>query len=250
MSGNNGLGEHDWGGFDCFQPFAQDGEILEDLKIQNHMPGWRLCMGHLVQTEGSHSGVLDLAIKGTLAGFGRRVAGLSLDADPTVRAVRESLGECSGHTAARAPTSERLASRIMEEGSFPRTAHLALDFCNLLALRTMLPWSVVDATAVEFPMTFRPGEAGEKVLDGDEEVDLCSLPVIVDESGGVRCCPCTDPGDSLLGQDTSQVLLFCFTPLSVAHEYTARKQLSQLVSLTWAFRFVEARAYRPEVRPA
>jgi len=249
MTGNNGVGEVDWGGFSCFTPFGRDDEILEDLEIFNHMPGWRLCLSHLALEEEATTAGMQLATRGTLAGLHRRFEGRSLDEDHTIRAVRDALAASGEHVANRSSTCEQLISRIMGGEEFPRTGLVPLDFRNLLALRTLLPWSVVDATRVDFPLTFRPGRDGEKGVDGHREVDVCDFPVVVDGAGEVHCCPSTCPGGRCLGDDTTQVLLFCFTPLAVAHEFAARKQLSQLISLTGAFRFVETRAYRPDVRP-
>jgi DNA/RNA-binding domain of Phe-tRNA-synthetase-like protein len=119
-----------------------------------------------------------------------------------------------------------------------------LQFRDILSLRTLLPWTVVDAESLLFPLVFRPGGKGETLQIDGATVNLHGVPLLTHAKGYVGS-PCSTQGDETITSDTTQVIMVCYTPLSIAREYTARTELARLVWMTWAFQFIMERAFRP-----
>ncbi len=219
-------------------------EVVDGLDVFNQLSQWRLHMAHLALESGSHDEVRAVAIKGTQAAVRRRYPNGSLDDDNTVVATRRALQECCATETVLPSIVEELASKIANGEPFPSTTPV-LDFRDLLALRTMLPWSIIDAANVLFPLVFRLGEPGETVRSRGREIDVEGLPVLADGSGPL-CSPCTHQDEESLSDSTTEVILICYTPMTIYREFVARKELARLVWMTWIFKFVEERAFLPQ----
>ncbi len=218
-------------------------QVVDGLDLFNRVPGWRLHMAHLSLEPGDHERVFDVAIKGTLASIRRRFPAGAIAPDATLDAVRTALEVHAGGPAPLPATSEQFIGEILGGSVIPRR-HPALVFRDLLLARTRLPWSVFDARKVLLPMMYRLGEPGEADRDRGIEVSLENVPLLCD-GNGIVASPCTYHGEARIVDDTTQVIVVCYTPMSIAREYTARTELARLVWMTWAFKFVEERAFRP-----
>lgn len=219
-------------------------DVVDGLDVFNQLSQWRLHMAHLALEPGTHDEVRTVAIKGTQAAVRRRYPDGSLDDDKTVLATRQALQESCAVEKPLPSIVEELAASIAGGAPFPPSTPV-LEFRDLLALRTMLPWSIIDAANVQFPLMFRLGEPGETVQSRGQAVDVEGLPVIA--SGSVPICsPCTHQDEETLSDATTEVILICYTPMTIYREFVARKELARLVWMTWIFKFVEERAFLPQ----
>ncbi len=211
---------------------------MKPLECINELSGWRLHFCRLRAEPGSHDGALRLAIGGTLATFHGRFVGRALQEDRVVRSVRQLLTSLGVDPDRYPPTSEILAERVLAGREFPRR-DAADDLCQLLMLKTLVPWSVADYSRVGSPLCFRLGRAGECYRGGQGEMAVTGWPVLVD--------PVRVVGSPLAGAvldpagDPDEILLTCFQPAEVAESVAAKVHLARFVVMTWAFRFVEER---------
>jgi DNA/RNA-binding domain of Phe-tRNA-synthetase-like protein len=213
-------------------------EVIDGLDVFNQVPNWRLHMAHLSLAPDYSDQVLDVAVKGVKTRVRKRFEKASWEDEPTLCALREALGPD------QPATSERLAREILDGGEFPRAKHPGVEFRDLLALRTMLPWSVMDARQVLFPMQYRLGKAGETGEQRGEEVALEGLPVLAD-GRGVVASPCCCHDLARMTDDAQEVILVCYTPMSIAQAFTARTELGRLMWMTWVFKFECEKAFKP-----
>ncbi len=213
-----------------------DFEVIDGLDVFLDAPGWRLHMAHLALEQGSHEQVLEVMIRGTVARVNQRYGDHGLDGQANVCALRDALGDTLA-------SSEQLVAALLAGGSFPG-GDTAEVFRDLLAARTLLPWSLMDARRVRFPMKFRLGEQGETGTLAGREVELEGLPLLTDGDGVVGS-PCCDCCDERTHAGASEVILVCYTPLAVSRQFDARTELARMVWTTWAFRFVSEKAFRP-----
>jgi len=216
-----------------------DFEVIDGLDLFNDIPGWRLHMAHLALEPGSHDQVLEVVTRGTLARVHKRFPDGSVAGDGNIEAVREALGGEEGLA-----TSERLTREILD-GHPIAQGHPGQVLCDVLALRTRLPWSVMDAEKVLLPMKFRSGEGTERGRYSDDVVDLADRPLLTD-GDGVVASPCTDTASDRMSPETTQVIVVCYTPLAVAKKFEARTELARVIWTTWAFRFVTEKAFKPK----
>ncbi len=218
-------------------------EVIDGLDLFNKVPGWRLHLAHLGLAAGDHDPVLDVARRGSLATLRRRFPDGDLGSDATIVTVREALRAGGSPWDPPRSSAERILDRVLDGGSL-ETGHPALQLRDILVLRTLLPWTVIDAESLLFPLVFRRGEKGETAQVDGAAISLQGLPMLT-HAGGAAGTPCAPLGDETITDDTTQVVLVCYTPLSIAREYTARTELARLVWMTWAFQFIMERAYRP-----
>jgi hypothetical protein len=216
-----------------------DFEVIDGLDLFLAAPGWRLHLAHLALEDGSHEQVLGVIQRGTLAKLRKTFPEQDVSGHRNIGAVRDALGD--GRPRA---TSERLAARVVG-GSPVGSGSTVRTFGDLLTLRTLLPWTFVDARKVLFPLKFRLGEAGETGTSQGEPVDLEGVPLLAD-GRGIVASVCTDPDRTRLDEDAQEVIAVCYTPLAVSREFEARTELARMVWTTWAYRFVAEKAYRPE----
>ncbi|MFH1177351.1 MAG: hypothetical protein V1750_08080 [Acidobacteriota bacterium] len=180
-----------------------------------------------------------LAIGGTLATFHGRFARAPLLEDRVVQSVRRRLEAVGIDPEVHPPSSEVLAQSLLQGDSFPRRSE-ADDLCHLLALKTLVPWSVADCSRLHPPLSFRLGREGESLQVAGQEVAVAGWPVLAD-ARQVVASPLLDEG-AALPAEADEVLLTCFQPADVAEVVAAKVHLARFVVMTWAFRFVEERA--------
>lgn len=211
---------------------------MKPIECTNDLPGWRLHFCRLRAEPGRYDGALRLAIGGTLATFHGRFADRALLGDPVVRCVRQLLALTGIDPDRRPPPSETLAQRILAGGEFSRRS-AAEDLCDLLMLKTLVPWSVTDYSRVRPPLRFRLGRDGESYRTEEGEIAVTGWPVLVDADrvvGSPLAGAVLDPAG-----DPDEILLTCFQPAEVAESVAAKVHLARFVVMTWAFRFVEER---------
>ena len=210
-------------------------EVIDGLDCFNQLPGWRLHMAHLSLANDYSDQVMDVAVRGAVNRVKRRFEGVPVEDEPTVSALRQVLETPT--------TSELFARSILNGEPFPR-AHPGLEFRDILALRTMLPWSVMDARQVLFPMQYRLGKPGETGEHRGSEVELEGLPVLAD-GRGVLASPCCYHDIDRMTDDAHEVILVCYTPMSIAQDFTSRTELGRLMWMTWTFKFEAEKAFKP-----
>lgn len=125
------------------------------------------------------------------------------------------------------PSSEALLRRVLAHKPLPRICN-AVDLCNLLALRFMLPLGLYDAEAIRGAVILRRGEPGEWYRGiRKEEVHLEERPVLADRLGPFGN-PTSDSLRTSVTDSTRSVWMVIFAPRShgeaalAAHAETAR----------------------------
>jgi DNA/RNA-binding domain of Phe-tRNA-synthetase-like protein len=109
------------------------------------------------------------------------------------------------------PSSEALLRRLLKSKPFPRVSN-AVDLCNYLAVRCLLPMGLYDATRVDGPATMRRGLEGE-TYEGIRKasVHLSGRPVLADDLGPFGN-PTSDSLRTSVTDSTSSILLVIFAP--------------------------------------
>ena len=109
------------------------------------------------------------------------------------------------------PSSEALLRRVLKGRPLPRISS-AVDLCNLLALRLMLPLGLYDVARITGPIVIRRGRDGES-YEGIRKgrVNLGGRPVVADSSGAFGN-PTSDSLRTAVGPETTSLLLVVFAP--------------------------------------
>jgi DNA/RNA-binding domain of Phe-tRNA-synthetase-like protein len=128
------------------------------------------------------------------------------------RGLYRSFGIDPTHTR---PSSEALLRRVLLGKPFPRILN-AVDLCNLLSLRFLLPLGLYDADRIQGRVTLRRGRAQE-FFPGirKERVSLEGRPVLADSLGPFGN-PTSDSLRSSVTPVTRRLWLVIFAPASMA----------------------------------
>ncbi len=113
------------------------------------------------------------------------------------------------------PSSEALLRRALQGKPFPRIIN-AVDLCNLLALRFLLPIGLYDAAKIRGDVLLRRGLTGESfagIRKGD--VHLEGRPVLVDREGPFGN-PTSDSLRTAVTAVTRSLWMVIFAPASVS----------------------------------
>ncbi len=200
-------------------------------------PRWRLLVSHLrLRQDRDLGNVMDTAVKGALAELGRSLPGGRLDRSPAILALRQSLRSLGVDLDGATPCSEQLLAALLAS---PRAARgcLAWEFLNILTIRSLAPWSVLDRTHLVPPLEFRAGRAGERL-----PATACAgegLPLLVD-AAGVKASPWTCPAPEEL-EGLNEPVFVCYLPEDLFRVVEPKSHMGKLVWLTWAYRFVQQR---------
>jgi DNA/RNA-binding domain of Phe-tRNA-synthetase-like protein len=145
-----------------------------------------------------------------------------IDGLATARSLYKSLGIDPTHTR---PSSEALLRRVLLGKPFPRILN-AVDLCNLLSLRFLLPLGLYDADSIQGPVTLRRGGAGE-FFPGirKERVSLEGRPVLADSLGPFGN-PTSDSLRASVTPATRRLWLVIFAPASMATSELQERSLS------------------------
>lgn len=161
------------------------------------------------------SGELEREILEVGAELRERYAGRTPGQIPELAPARELYRSFGIDPTKTRPSSEKLLRRVLRDKPLPRISN-AVDLCNLLALRFLLPLGLYDASRVDGPAEFRPGSPGE-AYEGiaGQDVHLHGRPVLVDRSGPFGN-PTADSKRTAVQATTRSVWLTVFAPASFA----------------------------------
>ncbi len=130
------------------------------------------------------------------------------------------------------PSSEALLRRVLAGKPLPRISN-AVDLCNLLSLRFLLPLGLYDGAKIGSAVTLRRGLSGESYPGiRKQEVRLEGRPVMADGEGAFGN-PTSDSLRSSVDSTTSSLWLVIFAPGSCspdrldAHVATAREAMER-----------------------
>jgi DNA/RNA-binding domain of Phe-tRNA-synthetase-like protein len=119
------------------------------------------------------------------------------------------------------PSSEALVRRVLQDRPFPRILN-AVDLCNLLSIRLLLPLGLYDAGRIRGSVTLRRGLPGESYPGiRKEEVHLEGRPVLADETGPFGN-PTSDSLRTSVTPATRGIWLVIFAPASLPAESLRR----------------------------
>lgn len=111
------------------------------------------------------------------------------------------------------PSSEALLRRIAQ-GKGLNSVNDIVDLNNIISLQSQLPVGNYDRAAIDGPVIFRRGRAGETYLGiGRYEINLEGLAVFADDEGPFGS-PLSDSGRTKITPETKSILtvLICFDP--------------------------------------
>ncbi|HKQ59887.1 MAG TPA: phenylalanine--tRNA ligase beta subunit-related protein [Candidatus Polarisedimenticolaceae bacterium] len=119
------------------------------------------------------------------------------------------------------PSSEALFRRLVAGKPWPRVSS-AVDLCNLLAVRFLLPIGLYDARKIGGAVTLRRGAAGESYPGiRKDAVHLAGRPVLADE-GGPFGNPTADSWRACIDAATAALWMVVFAPPEFPREQLER----------------------------
>lgn len=214
-----------------------------ETKCLNKLKGWRLHFAWLKITEGTHEAVLRIALDGAVTIFQKRFSDNSYMDDPVVRSTQSILRN-SGLSEENSRSSFEILAEKVIGGRNIQSEKPAVIFRDILTLKSMAPWSVMDVSHVSFPVTFRLGREEEMLIQNGITLNMKGHPVLCDTAGRMWT-PTTLPDETDLHPSCPDILLVCYAPLERAREVAAKSHLGRIVHMTQTFRFVMAQAFLP-----
>jgi DNA/RNA-binding domain of Phe-tRNA-synthetase-like protein len=214
-----------------------------EIECLNKLKGWRLHFAWLRLTEGDHKAVLRITIEGTISIFQRKFSDNSYIDEPIVRSIRSLLMSGGLPKDSCVSSFELLAKRVLV-GEGIQTEKPGVVFRDLLSLKSMAPWSVMDVSQISFPLLFRMGREEETLNQESSNFNLKGCPVLCDKVGRLWT-PITLTDEHDITASCRDVLLVCYAPIERAREVAAKSHLGSMVHMTQAFRFVMERAFLP-----
>ena len=134
---------------------------------------------------------------------------------PALAAARELYRAFGIDPTRTRPSSEALLRRVLQGKGLPRISN-AVDLCNLLALRYLLPIGLYDAVLVAPPVRLRRGHPGESYPGiRKEEVHLEGRPVLSDMEGPFGN-PSSDSLRTSVTEATRSLVMVIFAPAGYA----------------------------------
>lgn len=155
---------------------------------------------------------------------GQQLAMATLDAELATEHRGRTPAEIAGLQAARRlyraagvdptrtrPSSEALLRRVLKGQGLP-TVNSAVDACNELSLRLLLPLGLYDASRIQGPVTLRKGREGEGYPGiRKEDVHLTGRLALFDERGPFGS-PTSDSPRTCVTEVSTELLLVVFAP--------------------------------------
>ena len=207
---------------------------LPELRCE--LEGWALYLCSL-ETLNPAQGMLDTAIAEVLERLQTRVPGDGLPALEPVAAVRKLFRRVGTDPTRYRPASEGLARRVLRKGDFPHIAPM-VELTNLLELELLVPASAIKPSALEPPLVFRAGEAGEHMDSLRGPLDLEAKPCLADAAGPFAS-PITDGRRAGVSDADSEALLVVYVPATLRRELHVEAAVARLASATSAARLLE-----------
>ncbi len=220
------------------------GPSFSDVQCTNMLEGWRLHVAWLKLSEQDHGSALGLASRGTVSVFRREFAGKRLLDNPIVRSLRLLLLK-GGLPEERCASSFELLAKKVLNGEGIQTEKPGVAFRDILSLKSLAPWSVIDISRVKFPLVFRTGGQGEMLRQEGGNLDMEGSPLLCDNAGRAWT-PLSLADEQEITSSSEDILLVCYAPLERAREVAAKTHLGNLVHMTKTFSFAMERSFSPE----
>lgn len=123
------------------------------------------------------------------------------------------------------PSSEALLRRVLQGKPLPRLLN-AIDLCNLLSVRFLLPLGLYDEDKIEGPALLRRGLAGESYPGiRKDQIGLEGKPVLADSLGAFGN-PTSDSLRTSVTPVTTRLWLVIFAP--AAHEESRLREFAAM----------------------
>jgi DNA/RNA-binding domain of Phe-tRNA-synthetase-like protein len=138
-------------------------------------------------------------------------AGLTPAEIPPLRAARELYRGFGIDPTKTRPSSEALLRRVLKGRPLPEIVN-AVDLCNLLAVRFLLPIGLYDAAKIAGDVELRRGRPGESYAGiRKSEVHLEGRPALVDDRGPFGN-PTSDSARTCVDERTTALWMTVFAP--------------------------------------
>jgi DNA/RNA-binding domain of Phe-tRNA-synthetase-like protein len=219
---------------------------FREISCFNNLKGWRLHFAWLRLNEGNHEAILRIAIEATISIFKQKFSDSSYIDDPIVHSTR-SLLISGGLAKEKCKTSFELLAKRVLAGKSIKTEKPGVVFRDLLSLKSMTPWSILDINQISFPLIFRLGKEKETLSEDNRNFNLKGCPVLCDKDGKLYT-PMTHGDEEEITESCQDILLVCYAPIKRAKEVAAKTHLGNMVHMTRAFRIVMERAFLPNKR--
>ena len=132
---------------------------------------------------------------------------------PAIRGVRAMFRGWRVDPSRYRPSAEALLRRVVQGKGLYRVSNL-VDITNLGSIETAWPYGLYDCAAIEPPMAFRLGQAGEKYQGiGKQTWHVEGRPVLVDRQGPFGS-PISDSVRTMITEATVAALTVIFSPSS------------------------------------
>lgn len=207
-----------------------------EIECLNKLKGWCLHCAWLRLRDGDHKVVLRIAIDGAVSVFQRKFFNNSYTEEPMVRSTRLLLMS-GGLSKERCVSSFKLLAKQVLDGQGIQSEKPGVVFRDLLSLRSMAPWSVIDISMVSFTLVFRVGREEETLNQGDDTSSLKGCPVLCNKAGRVWT-PITLADEAEVDASSRDILFVCYAPMERARDVAAKSHLGRIVHMTQAFLFV------------
>lgn len=219
--------------------------LFSEIQCHNVLEGWRLHFAwlRLGEEEGRES-ALQNASQGTVSLFRRKFADNSYLNHPVVCSVRSLLRNGGFYTQQCISSFERLAQKVLE-GEAINIEKPAVAFRDLLSLRSMAPWSVMDISQVSFPLVFRFAGEKEALLLHEDILTLKGCPILCDNKGKIWS-PISLADEREITPLCRNIMLVCYAPVEYRQEVAAKSHVGMMVHMTGMFRFVMERSFLPQ----
>lgn len=160
---------------------------------------------------GPSGGDLLEEIDRTCSELAARHAGASIGSIPGVETARGLYRAFGIDPTRHRPSSEALLRRVIRHKPFPRVSN-AVDLCNLLAVRFLLPLGLYDTARISGGVALRRGRP-EESYEGirKDAVRLGGRPVLADERGPFGN-PTSDSLRTSVGARTESLWMVIFAP--------------------------------------
>jgi DNA/RNA-binding domain of Phe-tRNA-synthetase-like protein len=141
----------------------------------------------------------------------RRFGGVAPAQIESLAAARQLYRAFSIDPTKTRPSSEKLLRRVLQGKPLPRISN-AVDLCNLIALRLMLPIGLYDSARIAGGVVLRAGDAGE-VYEGiaGQRVGLEGRPALADSQGAFGN-PTADSARTAVREATKSLWMTVFAP--------------------------------------
>jgi len=152
----------------------------------------------------------------------------TLGEQPTVAAVRRLFRQAGCDPARYRPASEALLRRLLKGEDLP-AIHPLVDLGNCVSAELAVPVCMADSSAIDPPLVWRAGRAGETMASLKGPFDLEGKPLLLDRQGPLDV-PITGSERVKVTQATSRAWLVAYLPTGVLDAGRAQDALEAAIA--------------------